>query len=49
MNSYTQDDTYPLPDLQSVFQRVGRSNLISVCVIVEVVIGQYLCLKSTSG
>ena len=31
VNSYTHGDTYPLPDLQSVFQRVGRSNLISVC------------------
>jgi len=31
VNSYTHDDAYPLPDLQTIFQKVGRSNWISVC------------------
>ena len=31
VNSYTHGDSYPLPDLQSLFQRVGKSNLITIC------------------
>jgi len=27
VNSFTHDDSYPLPGLQSIFQRVGHSNL----------------------
>jgi len=30
VNSFTHDDSYILPDLQSIFQRVGHSNLITV-------------------
>lgn len=30
VNSFTHDDSYPLPDLQSIFQHVGHSNIISV-------------------
>ena len=30
VNSFTHDDSYPLPDLQSIFQCVGYSNLITV-------------------
>ena len=31
VNKYTQSDTYPMNNLQSIFQSVSRSNLISVC------------------
>ena len=30
VNKYTQNDSYPMNDLQSIFQSVSRSNLISV-------------------
>ena len=31
VNSYTLGDAYPLPDLQSIFQKIGSSNLITIC------------------
>jgi len=30
VNKYTQNDSYPMNDLQSIFQSVSRSNLITV-------------------
>jgi len=30
VNSFTRDDAYPLPDISSVFQRIGRCNFIIV-------------------
>ena len=30
VNRFTRDDAYPLPDISSVFQRIGRCNFVSV-------------------
>jgi len=30
VNRFTRDDTYPLPDISSVFQRIGRCNFVTV-------------------
>jgi len=30
VNKYTRDDAYPMPDLQSIFQSVAKSDIISV-------------------
>jgi len=31
VNSYTHSDSYPSTDLQSLFQYVGKSTLITIC------------------
>jgi len=31
VNKYTRDDAYPMPDLQSIFQSVSKSKIITVC------------------
>jgi len=30
VNRFTRDDAYPLPDISSVFQRIGRCNFVTV-------------------
>ena len=30
VNRFTRDDAYPLPDIGSVFQRIGRCNFVTV-------------------
>jgi len=30
VNCFTRDDAYPLPDISSVFQRIGRCTFVTV-------------------
>jgi len=30
VNRFTRDDAYPLPDISSVFQRIGHCNFVTV-------------------